>query len=684
MVLSLRHILALGLVLSWLVLPCRAFLGLGVGDHRVFFFEPVLSEQDGEFDGHLDALSPDLEFQELEGTSLGAAYGFSVHAAGEGMKARWDRYRARGELGPGIWKLLGKTLRFGFGVEAGAELRFLRHFPEKKQALLALPLEPWVLGSVDSILARMRPGDLASIPIRADFLVRAGIKTPVLGVPVKPSLFLRLGGNFQFELLRLREGKVRIRFLSQKSRQVGAAVKAGLGWEAELFELLGKSVRLQVDFDLFKTSWIRKYGDGVLLDATLDLTDPRGRQAFEEVFYRPVALTQSSKKLLNVGFARIQDLSQDPEAEGVVDLHQCGLLRFRQKAWKMKLGSILWRWGRRDLETLVEYEPKDPSQPSMVVASHTSVGKRTFFFRRQGKWYHHSQVFAQKRGGRLELGLWSLGYRVKDRRFSNRDRRDFRRRATRVLGPAHALEILDPPGDAEIPSGKADLKLRFSRAALDQVANMAPETLEAAWEAWLTLQDPGFLWRQSHLFSRGRMTRDLQDILKRALRGDDPEALRDLARFRVSNRAFTDFGPGFLLHLLNPSQESREVSLYARYKDSTGAKDSLTRGELESQPSEVLLPFLYFLATGISELQAAGLEEAIQARIDVVAEATQAELPEDSGASPQAHLGPEDGIPSLPGLSAGTEDFPLDLRGPGASDLPPPTGAFRALWGGVD
>ena len=627
--------------------PLQAFFGLGLGDHRVFFFEPALSEQEGELDAHLDAESPELEFEDLKGTSLGAGYGFSVHSIGEGLKARWDRYRLRAELGPGIWKIFNKTMRFGFGIEAGSEIKFLRHFTEAKKAALALPLEPWVLGSVDSILEHLSPGDLASLPVRGDILLRAGIKTPLLGVPVKPSVFFRFGGNFQIDLLRLRGSKVRVRFLSLRHKQYGAAIKAGLGWDATLLELLGKEVKVMVDFDLAKSSWIKKWGDGVMLDATLDLADPRAREVFEKLFYKPVSLMTKKDSLLSVGWPMLQDLAKevalenDPTREPAAEIHQCGLMKFQQDSWKMKLGAIVWRWGRKDLTTTVEFEPqKKPSEAepgkTMVVASNLSVGKKTFFFRREGKWFHRSRVFAHKEGDRYQLGLWSMGYRVKDRHFSNRDRRDFQTKVKRFLGPRHAYTVPTNQSGDKIKA-KGDIRFRFSRESLEKIAAMSVEEFDSKWNNWLDVIDPGFLWKTNHVFSVGSLAEDFLTTLRDALEGKSIESIRNLARFRKANRAFADLGPGFLMHLTHPEVESRVASLYSRYKDSAKQKILVERGQVENAASESLLPFIYFLTTGISQSQLEAHEEAIQARLEMVANQEAQSETQANSEDPQAN-----------------------------------------------
>lgn len=593
-----------------------AFLGLSLGGQQLFFLEPVLSEQDGVFEPYLETQSPDMEFEQFEGASLGAAYGVAVQTVGEGIKARWDRYRVRAGFTPGPVKLMGKRLRLGFGVDTGAEAFFLRHFPNATQAVKAVPLAPWVLGSTESLLEHMRPGDLASLPVRAELLLRAAFDTPIAGIPARPSIFAKLSGLFQVTLVRLPGQRVRLRFRGLKSKTAGLGFKAGLLWDLELFELLGKSVEALAAFDMVKTSWTKKWGDGLLLDATLDLAHPKARAAFEALFYKPLKFATGEGGLLSAGFAMIQDIAArgvEPDEAPAV-LHRCGLLEFQQDAWRLKLGNSLLRWGRKELSTLLEFEPYRQKAGGILMASNLSAGKTTVLFRRTGKWFHESRAFATRGPWGLTTGLWTLRYRVKDLKFSQGDLEHLRKHMRFYLGDL-APELPDLPAEGRTRA-KADVRLRFSRRALEEVAKIPVEELESRFDAWIDEADPGMLWRQSHPLSFLSAPRELKKALVAALRGRDPGALRDLADLRSKNRAFGDLGPGFLLSLLRPRPDDDRLSVYIRYKalhpEAEKVNLKIRHGGVEAAEAEGLAPVMRFLETGILELQAEAASVALE------------------------------------------------------------------------
>jgi hypothetical protein len=610
--------LAIALALVGLAAPARAMFGLNVAGQNLFFVNPVLSEQNGDLEPHLDANSPDFEFEQFEGSSLGAAYGAAIFTAGDEVKGRWDRYRVRAGLLPGAMRLLGKSLRFGFGLRAGAEIQFLRHFEDAPSAAKATPLEPWVLRSADSILEGLRPGDMASLPIQGEFLLQPFLRTPLMGIPARASIFMKLGGEFQLSLLRLRGTRVRLRVLSSRSKTFGAAFKAGLFWELELLEILGQDVSFLTELNVLKTAWKRRYGDGVLLDATLDLADPAAREAFELFFYRPLSFVGRSKKLLSVGWSKIQELArrdtgkEPPEQR--VTLHRCGLLGFRQQAWFLKLGNMMAQWGRKELATQLQFDPYKTGDPTIHLAANMSVGKTTFWFRRVGKWFAESHAFASETPEGMEVGLWTFRYRVKDRRFSPRDLRDLRRRLRFQVGPevAPTLESM-PEGDPE--RGKADIRVRFSGRALRELAEFSEEELTRRWEGWMEEIAPGFLWRQGHAFSMMELPGELHALLQRAVHAPDKKVLKDLANFREKNRAFGEIGPSFLLHLLDLQEEDPRASAYLRYKSyASGENVRWKHGRLAARPSEAVLPILRFLETGVIELQHEAVAEVLEAR----------------------------------------------------------------------
>lgn len=611
---------ALAALLAALVLaaPGRAMFGLALGDQRLFFVEPALSEQDGELDASFDTQAPDLEFEQFEGAALGAAYGFAIHQAAEGVKARFDTYRVRAGLLPGPMKFFGKTLRLGFGMQAGAELRFMRHFPSAKDATKARPVAPWVLRSPDALLRGLRPGDMATLPVRSEFLLKAALSTPIAGIPARPSIFVKLGGTFQMSLLRLRDQKVRIRFLSMGTRTAGAGFKAGFVWDAELVEILGQDVRFLTELQVLKTSWTRRWGKGVLLDATLDLADPEAREAYELLVHRPMRFVKGSKALLSVGWTLVQELAErhaaDPEGEPPVEVHSLGLMRFEQDAWKLKLGNSLFRWGRRELSTLLEFSPYRSELPEVVMASNLSVGKITRWFRRRGKWFFESRVYGTRKDGELRAELWSLRYKVKDLHFSAADLEDVRKKLAFQLGPRFAPVLDDLPADAELDRGKAEIRVRLGRRALEDLARFSEAELAERFDAWLERLQPGLFWRQGHAFGMIALPRELHTLLQAAVHAPTPEVLRDLADLRDTNRAFGSVGTGFLLDLLQPTEDDDRVEVYVRYKSVTGGKIKRFRGSVAPRDAETTSPLMLFLETGILELQRRATEVALEAR----------------------------------------------------------------------
>lgn len=608
-----RRSLALLLALA---APVAAQLSLTLGERRVLFLEPPeVGEQDGMLDTTLDA-TPELELGELTGSTLGAGYGVSILGAGDGLKARWDRYRLKTRLSPGPLRLMGKALRLAFALDAGAEIRFLRHFQGAGAAAAAPPILPTALASVDHLLAALGPGSMASLPVHAELLLQASVDTAVVGLPVRPGLFLKLRGDFQLNLLRLRGDRVRVRLFSLRARSWGAGVKAGFVWDAELVELLGEELKVVSELTLLKASFARARGQGMLFDATLDLADPQARDAFEWLVHRPVRVAVGDKSLVSAGFARIQDLAAGQEdlepAARSVELHHCGLLDYAQDAWTLKLGNALMRWGRRDLTTVLEFRPGDPGATPVVLASSMATGKGSLWFGlRERKWLHESQVFAAREPGGLRTLLWALRYRVKDRRFSAEDQADLAGQVRAYLGPGVRLALPpppDPPG-----KGKGELTLRLGRAALERLAGLGEPGLRQALASYAARLGPGALgWRELG-GDPAPMATALARALARALDAPDEKALETLARLRAEHPAFEALGPGFLLHLLGARPDDPDFAARAVYKADPGTKVKLALGALETSPPEAVVPVLRFLETGVTDLQGEAAAAALEA-----------------------------------------------------------------------
>jgi hypothetical protein len=584
----------------------HAFLGLNIGDHRFLFLEPSLNDRNDSPGGSLDVHLPDLRFEHLEGLIGGGSYGITVSSLGEGIQARRDRYRLRAGFRPGSLKLFGGPLRLGFGMDAGAKLQMLRHFHSGKEALKALPLEPWLLRSTDRILERLQPGDMVDVPIHANLLLKASLTTPIAGIPVKPGIFLKVGGSFRMTLLRQEEQKVRLRFFSFKNISAGAKIKAGFVWDAELIELLGEKVQILSEFSLVKAKWIETWGRGMLLDATLDLGDPQGRRAFESLFYQPLRLASGGKKLLSVGWALVQDIAEkqanrDPEDRAAV-LHSCGLVKYREGTKRLKLGNSLLQYGRKSYSALLEFAPQEESGPRIFLASSLTAGKSTFLLRRQQKWLSESLVYGRETPGAVRAGLWTLRYRLKDRRFSERNLKSLRRRTRYLLGPDLAPVLPDLKGPRAVPA-KAEIKVQLARKALEELLAIPVPTLQVRLDTWVAQLGAGRLWRTWFGPFLKRLPEALHEALATALKGGDKEALRALANLRRRNQAFREVGSGFLLSLLHPRKDDDRLAVYFKYKSSEKIRVVLKLGNLAQNPSEFVLPILRFLERGLMALE---------------------------------------------------------------------------------
>lgn len=581
--------------------PCQAFLGLKLGGEEVFFAEPSVSEADGSTGGSGELRLPALRFEHLGDSMAQAAYGITVSSIGEGIQARWDRYRLLGGFRPGRWKLPGGFSKLGFGMDAGAEVQVLRHFRSTKEAATARPAEPWVVRSPEHVLERLQPGDMIDIPLRAGLLVKASMTTPIAGIPVKPGLFLRLDGRFRVTLLREEDQRVRVRFFSYRSVGGGADVKAGFVWDAELIELLGESVAIVSQFNLLKARWIETWGRGMVLDASIDLGQPEGKEAFRNLFHRPLRLVRGDKKLLGVGWAMVQDIAErqadrDPEDRAAV-LHHCGLVRMREGTQRLKMGNSLLQYGRKSFSALLEYLPHEEHAPKVFLASNLALAKATVLFRRYFKWTHESLVWAREVPEGIRAGLWELRYRLKDRRFSEGNLDSLRRRLRFLIGPEWAPELPDLRGP-EIGAAKADIRVRFARSALEELAAIPPAELETRLTEWVASLGVSRLWRARFAFSLGELPEILHGALREAVAGTDKQSLRSLADLRRSSGAFQEIGSGFLLHLLQMREDDPRASIYVKYKNVEKARVVTKLGNLEANPSEYVLPILRFLERG--------------------------------------------------------------------------------------
>lgn len=240
------------------------------------------------------ALSVDL----LEGISLGAHYKYRVEPSyRENYFTRVDAYTLKNGANPG--DLLG-ALPISVGLSRNSEILFAQQFtsgtlarsPASTYLPTRLPL------TAERALA-LKPGDYVRFRTQMGLLANAGQVWPLAGYLLKAGggIAILLEGEYQVHVFRLDEGRVRIRLVAERARDLSArsgvsvtpVVKAAiLNRIGQRLEPLANLATLDVEASLAAS---RERSELFLVDYTLNLRDAAVADAYSALFKPRVSLS---------------------------------------------------------------------------------------------------------------------------------------------------------------------------------------------------------------------------------------------------------------------------------------------------------------------------------------------------------------------------------------------------------
>lgn len=220
--------------------------------------------------------------------SLGGALGLSLGWRYEVEPTYSGRYHTRIDAWkPSIDVRIGELLSAGpifFDISAETEFLFVRQFQSKQEAVTDN-----VIYNIDRDLPinyqkalKMQTGDLVVMPMR---------KNLVTGIGQGPAgIYQMVSGQFQVQVLRLQDQKVRLRLISGTDFSTGAGLSASV--PLEIFELKVADWGLRKVFGRKIVDFSIQTGSGqlFLLDYVLDLSDPDVQKAYNSIVNSPLKL----------------------------------------------------------------------------------------------------------------------------------------------------------------------------------------------------------------------------------------------------------------------------------------------------------------------------------------------------------------------------------------------------------
>ncbi len=203
-----------------------------------------------------------------------------------GYYTRFDHYTLQGDIEAG--QLLDGLGPFSFNVSKNAEIIFARQFKSQKDSLLAIP---YTLKNIPinakAAINNLNPGDFVGLQAQMTFIMSLNGVTPLNGVlELKGSTHALVSGNFLIHIFKLKNDKLRIKFIANKGRGVGA--QASLGIIPSVLEVTGLKIvddRIKDIIDVDVVQFGADLNNQIIsvLDYVIDLKDAEAVQAYNKV-----------------------------------------------------------------------------------------------------------------------------------------------------------------------------------------------------------------------------------------------------------------------------------------------------------------------------------------------------------------------------------------------------------------
>jgi hypothetical protein len=187
--------------------------------------------------------------------------------------------------GADVNKLLDLTkLPFGFNMSHNAEIIFARQFKTQLESVKALPYNLFVNFPINAEKAKnnLNPGDFVSFHANLNFVISRGFFSYYnAGAYAASSAYGLVSGDFLINLFKMDDNKIRVKFIANRGKGIGASASTGYG---SPFKLVGFNY-----IDRRITDWInlsasasmgKNSSDVFLIDFTFDLSDPKSATAF--------------------------------------------------------------------------------------------------------------------------------------------------------------------------------------------------------------------------------------------------------------------------------------------------------------------------------------------------------------------------------------------------------------------
>lgn len=360
------------------------------------FLKPAeISEQikdeyaDLDISFNVDLLDVDL----FEGVGVSSRYRYEVEPSYmANFHTRVDRWEVKADLRPG--DLLNDDLPVYLNIDRDSSVYFVRQFKTKKEALLAVPYSFNKLPlTADRAVEKLVPGDFVSIPASMSVVLgsSSGFLDRVDGIDAKANIYYVFNGKFLIHIFRMKDDKVRVKLIAQKSS--GAGINGEISGDVEIFgvSILDDQIDKIFDLDFIEARWSKGKGTQFLIDYIFDLKDERAKEAYNQILsstykFKDLSIFQEfiRERELEVRLLSSYELADTLAVEDQlapekrVERVFKGTNNFEYDRNRIKLGLLIAKFDRNIsyTENLVSFEESDGSKHYYYYPIHSKEKKK--------------------------------------------------------------------------------------------------------------------------------------------------------------------------------------------------------------------------------------------------------------------------------------------------------------------
>lgn len=535
------------------------------------------------------AVSVDLSI--LKGLDTGFKYTYNVEPAYQaGLYTRIDRWT------PKIKVHIPKVMT---SIEPGAEVIYLRQFPNQAQAVKAVPrfdLNKIPLTAANAL--NLDPGDVVMLPVFLNVMIG-----PDVGTNAGPIEFFARGqyvmrGAYQIQALRLADQRVRLRLVATRQKGIEAETGARLNIEIFEFNPLNKIAEAIVGKRLGSVGFGKGPKGLVMADYIFDLSNPDARDAYDRLLSSDRLLTNfklvnplvGEKELQSMFVADLGGVDRIAETDSTKPADQRRIMQifkgrstgetetFGLKANLLRIFTFDRSTSLSQDNHVVFLDSENETQ-DFLAPSHKREKRTKFWFGiRDEESLRKASIITpvDANGVPAKMGEFVVSLEMKDKHMGQGETERVLQNLRRNVAPSiiEKLNIEPLLTATSYTNARVYAQIIFNERAINDLQGITKAHLVQAFEKHLLevrtqLGDKNpASWVQGHNYEIW----SLSDQLVNAL--NPKYALRDRIRLFMDvqkNGFFREIGTGVLMSLFRPERLDQLLSVYIRV-DATAFK----------------------------------------------------------------------------------------------------------------